>query len=148
MSARKRALSSLTFFGLLLSVTVAWAIGFEIGQSKEELELKYEISVVDHGTGRVTVNLVIADEGKLKPLDSVDLVISSEDGTTRPDLSVSLATRKEDGKLRVRAHMKKELAERAQLQLKTGTNPRTGKPALLAWFYYPISVAELIKKQK
>lgn len=148
MPTRKLALLSLTFFGLLLSVTVAWAIGFEIGQSKAELELKYEISVVDHGTGRVTLNLVIADEGKLKPLDSVDLVIFSEDGTTRPDLSVSLATRKEDGKLRVRAHIKKELAARAQLQLKTGTNPRTGKQELLAWFYYPIPLAELIKKQK
>ncbi|QDT44729.1 hypothetical protein Pan241w_48450 [Gimesia alba] len=148
MSARKSLLLLLPFFGLLFSADVAWAVGFEIGQTKEELKLEYEISVVDHGTGRVTVNLTIADEGKLKPIESVWLNISSLDDPHRPDLSVSLATRKVDGKLHVRAHLKKELAERAQLQLKTWTNPRTGKQEPLTWFYYPISVAKLLKNQK
>ncbi|MCA9014281.1 MAG: hypothetical protein KDA77_03010 [Planctomycetaceae bacterium] len=148
MLTRKLALSLLTFCGLLLSVNATWAIGFQIGQSKEELELKYEISVVDHGTGRVTVNLTIDDEGKLKPIESIWLNISSLDDPHRPDLSVSLATKIVDGKLHVRAHLKKELAERAQLQLKTGTNPRTGKQEPLSWYYFPISLAETIKNQK
>ena len=148
MSARKYVLSILAFFGLLFSADAAWALGFEIGQSKEELELEYEISVVDHGTGRVTVNLTIADAGKLKQIESVWLNISSLDDPHRPDLSVSLATKKVDGKIYVRAHLKKELAERAQLQLKTWTNPRTGKQEPLSWFYYPISVAKLLKEQK
>lgn len=53
-----------------------------------------------------------------------------------------------NGKLHVRAHLNKELAERAQLQLKTLTNPRTGKQELLTWFYFPISVAKMLKEQQ
>ncbi|QDV52862.1 hypothetical protein [Gimesia fumaroli] len=148
MSARKSLLLLLPFFGLLFTADVAWALGFEISQSKEELNLRYELSVVDHGTGRVTVNLIIDDTGKLQALNSIDLVILSKDGTPRPDLLVSLETKKMNGKLHVRAHLNKELAERAQLQLKTLTNPRTGKQELLTWFYFPISVAKMLKEQQ
>lgn len=148
MSARKSLLLLLPFFGLLFTADVAWALGFEISQSKGELNLRYELSVVDHGTGRVTVNLIIDDTGKLQALNSIDLVILSKDGTPRPDLLVSLETKKMNGKLHVRAHLNKELAERAQLQLKTLTNPRTGKQELLTWFYFPISVAKMLKEQQ
>ncbi|WP_417393523.1 hypothetical protein [Gimesia sp.] len=134
--------------GLLLTVHDAWAIEFEIGQSKEELGLKYELSVVDHGTGRVTIELEIADAGKLKPINSISLYIPAEGKTGRPDLMVSLATTTVDGKIQVRAHMKKELAERAQLQLKTTSDPRTGKPTPLTGYYFSIHVTEFIRDKK
>lgn len=133
---------------MFFTASSAWALGFEINQSKAELDLQYELSVVDHGTGRVTVNLIIDDEGKLKPIESVWLNLSSLDDPHRPDLSISLATTKVDGKLHVRAHLKKELAERAQLQLKTRTNPRTSKQNPLSWYYFPISLAKLLKDKK
>lgn len=148
MSPRNFILPLILFFGFCFTANSVWAVGFVISQSKEELELQYEISVVDHDTGRVTVNLIIDDTGKLQALNSIDLVILSKDGTPRPDLSVSLETKKMNGKLHVRAHLNKELAERAQLQLKTWTNPRTGKQEPLTWFYHPISVAKLLKDQK
>lgn len=137
-----------SFLGLMLTVQDAWAIEFGIGQSKEELGLKYELSVVDHGTGRVTIVLDIADAGKLKPINSISLYIPAEGKTGRPDLLVSLATRTVDGKLQVSAHMKKELAERAQLQLKTTSDPRTGKPTPLTGYYFTIHVDEFIKDKK
>jgi len=133
-----------SFLGLLLTAQDVWAIEFGIGQSKEELGLKYE-SVVDHGTGRVTIVLDIADAGKLKPINSISLYIPEEGTTGRPDLMVSLATTKVDGKTQVRAHMKKELAERAQLQLKTTSDPRTGKPTPLTRYYFTIHVDEFIR---
>jgi|TARA_R110002111_G_scaffold212165_2_gene275468 hypothetical protein len=136
------------FLGLLLTGQHTWAIEFEIGQSKEELGLKYELSVVDHGTGRVTVVLDIADEGKLKPINSISLYIPSEGKTGRPDLLVSLASTTVDGKTKVRAHMIKELAERAQLQLKTRSDPQTGKPTPLTGYYYTIHVDEFIRDEK
>ncbi|MCA9020500.1 MAG: hypothetical protein KDA74_10180, partial [Planctomycetaceae bacterium] len=71
----------------------------------------------------------------------------SEGKTGRPDLSVSLATSTVDGKTRVRAHMKKELAERAQLQLKTRSDPRTGKLTPLTGYYFSIHVDEFMKDQ-
>jgi hypothetical protein len=121
----------------------AWAIGFGLGETKEELKLDYEVALQDHGTGRVTVNLTIAGQGKLNPLDSVYLVIPSKDGTGHVDLSLSLATREVDGKLSVRAHLKRELAERAEIQLRTRT--LDGKQELLTWYYHSIPLAGYLK---
>ncbi|QDV20303.1 hypothetical protein Pan153_49780 [Gimesia panareensis] len=144
---RKAALCLGIVLSLLASTNVASALGFQIGDSKEKLGLKYDLQLTDHGTGRVTVNLTIDDPGKLKPLQSVWLVIPAESGTGYVDLSIELATHKTDGQLRVRAHLKKELAERAQLQLRTLTNPRTGQVELLSWFYYVIPIKEYLESK-
>ncbi|QDT93266.1 type 1 periplasmic-binding domain-containing protein [Gimesia algae] len=136
MPTRKQITMLLSFLGLMLTVQAAWAIEFGIGQSKEELGLKYELFVNDHGTGRVTVVLDIVDAGKLKPINSISLYIPAEGKTGRPDLLVSLATKIVDGKTQVRAHLTKELAERAQLQLKTTSDPRTDTTNRLL-FYHP-----------
>jgi hypothetical protein len=104
----------------------ALGIGFILGETKEELKLKYELSVQDHGTGRVTAVLTLADEGRLKPLDEVQLVIPGEeknaDGSHWMDLVVSIDMKEiEDGKRVGRVHIRKELAERAEIQLNTHT---------------------------
>ena len=66
------------------------------------------------GPFSVTITFTLADEGRLKPLDSVDLSIPSKDkhksGGFMSDLSLSLATRKVDGKQVASVHLKKELA--------------------------------------
>ena len=129
---------------LVLTATLAWAEGLGLGETKEQLKLKYDLSVVDHGTGRVTVSLTIADQGRLKPLDSVELAIPSKDGTGYFDLAVSLATKTVDGKLLVSVHLKRELAERAEIHLKTSS--LDGKQEPLTWYYHAIPIAEYIKK--
>ena len=146
MFVRKFRLPSIVFAAIFLAANLAWAEGFGLGETKEQLKLKYDVSVVDHGTGRVTVKLTIADPGRLKPLDSVDLVISNQDGTNFVDLSVSLATRKVDGKLLVRVHLKRELAERAEIQLRTSS--LDGKQEAATWYYHAIPIAEYIKDKK
>ena len=143
MYARKFRLPSLMFAAIVLASNSAWALGFQLGETKEQLKLKYDVSLKDHGTGRVTVNLTIVDEGKLKPLDSVSLVIRSKDGPRFVDLSLSLATRKVDGKLLARVHLKKELAERAEIQLRTSS--LDGKKEALTWYYHVIPIAERLK---
>lgn len=148
MPNRKQITMLFCFLGLLLTGQHARAIEFGIGQSKEELGLKYELSVNDHGTGRVTVVLDMVDAGKLKPINSISLYIPAEGKTGRPDLLVSLATRMVDGKTQVRAHLTKELAERAQLQLKTTSDPRTGKPTPLTGYYFTIHVDEYFRDKK
>jgi hypothetical protein len=140
MSRRRLCVSLFAFVAVGLVASLAWALGEKLGQSKDELKLTYDLEVHDHGTGRVTAVLKIADEGRLKPLDSVDLVIPGSDKTGYSDLSVSLATSKEDGKTVARAHLKKELAERAELQLKT--HAMDGKSSPRTWYFYAISLAE------
>jgi hypothetical protein len=109
------------------------------------LGLDYELSVYDHNTGRVTANLTIADQGRLKPLQSVQLVVPSAEGTGYVDLSVALQTWEEDGKLRARVHCLKALADRAEIQLRT--SHLDGKQEMLTWYYHVIPIAEHLKDE-
>jgi len=100
--------------------------------------------VVDHGTGRVTVTLTIADMGRLAPLDrGVELLIPSKGETGVVDLSLNLDRRKVDGKQVVSVHLTRELAERASIQLNTDT--LDGKVAPLTWYYHSIPIAGYLK---
>jgi len=147
MFMRTLRLSSMVFAAIVLAANRAWALGFRLGETKEQLKLDYEVSVVDHGTGRVTVTLTIADEGRLKPLRSVDLDFPSKDkhkdGGYMADLWLSLATKKVDGKLLVSVHLKRELAEQAEIHLKTGS--LDGKREALTWYYHAIPIAKYMK---
>ena len=56
----------------------AWGLDFGLGETKDELKLKYDIAVEEHtfdgaSTCRGTVVLTLANEGRLKPLDGVDV---------------------------------------------------------------------------
>ena len=148
MSMRTLFLSCLALVAHLSIATHASAIYEVFGEgSKEKLKLEYEVTVKDHGTGRVTIYLTIADEGRLTPLQSVDLYIPSKDkhsnGGYMADLSLSLATNKVDGKLMVAGygvHLKKDLAERAEIRLVTRT--LDGKQALLTGYVHVIPIAK------
>ncbi len=123
------------FAAVVLMAERAWGIGFVLGESKEELKLKYDVAVTDHGTGRVTIVFTLADEGRLKPLDEVQLVVpdqeKNKDGSYGMDLVVSIKLYdRDDGKRVGRIHLLRELAERAQIRLNTHTmdgklDPRT-----------------------
>ncbi len=117
---------------MLAAAAVVWAsgrafgIGFILGETKEELKLKYDVVVQDHGTGRVTAVFTLEDEGRLKPLDEVQLVIPGQeknaDGGHRMDLVVSIDMKDAgDGKRVGRVHIRKELAARAEIRLNTHT---------------------------
>ncbi len=121
MFVRALRLSLIAFATIVVSASHAWALGFPLSETKEELGLKYEVSLVDHGTGRVTVKLTIADQGKLTPLQSIQLAVPGQDGTGYFDLVVSLATTNSEGKMTARAHLSKELAKRATIKLVTWT---------------------------
>lgn len=141
MLAEKFRLASLLFAGVLLGASnLAWGLGFELGETKEQLKLEYDVSWMDHHTGRVTLNIAIADEGRLGPLRSVELQIPSQDGTGYVDLSTTLAPREADGKRIYTVHLARELAERAKIHLVT--DHLDGKTLALTWYYHSIGMAE------
>ena len=142
MWLRRFGLLLVVCFTLIVSSRAAWALGFELGESKEELKLDYQVDAVEHGTGRVTVNVTIRDQGRLAPLSSVDLLIPDSAGPGHVDLSVSLETRDEEGKLRVRVHVRRDWAERGSIQLKTWT--LDGKQTPLTWYYHSIPIAKFL----
>ncbi len=136
---------------LLLGPERTWALGEILGQTKEELKLNYELAVYDHGTGRVTATLTIADEGRLAPLDAVELCIPAmekkKDGGQFMDLVVSLDMQKSDhGKRTARVHLNKVMAERAQIWLTTSSFD--GKRQPLTRFHHIIPIADCLQSSK
>jgi hypothetical protein len=143
-------------FGTLAVGTVAWAASFPLTESKEELDLEYEVSAVARD-GTVLVKLTITELGRLKPLDGVVLAIPSERGNTF-DIRVPLATTLKDGKLTTGAQLSRALAERATIEL-VPENPPQGLPddpsvftpnpaSVLGSVFYPIPLREHIKPWK
>ena len=143
---------------LLVAIATVWAadrvwgVGFYLGQTKDELKLKYDVAVEEHSfdgkpTGRVTVIFTLSDEGRLKPLDEVQFVVpgkeKTKDGGHWIDLAVSIDMTKTDRGIRVgRVHILKELAERAEIQLNTHT--MDGKQDLLTRLHHVIPVAKYL----
>ncbi|MDA0590465.1 MAG: hypothetical protein O2820_21245 [Planctomycetota bacterium] len=148
MFNRKLHLPLLAFSVIALAACFAWAEGFGLGESKEELELKYDVKVTDHGTGRVTIVLTLEDEGRLTPLTDIQFGIPAEKpnerGSYYSDLSVSLATRKEGNKRVARVHVLKELAERAEIHL--STRHLDGKAEPLTYYFHEIPIAKYLKE--
>jgi hypothetical protein len=147
MPLRKLCLPIAAFAAVVLAATHAEALGFKLSETKEQLKLDYEVSATDHGTGRVTLVLTLAEEGRLGPLSGVQLVVPSEAGTGHVDLSVSLNTEKrDDGTTVARVHLKKELAERAEFQLRTWH--LDGKQTPRTWYYHSIPFADYVRDDK
>ena len=129
------------------------AIGFILGESKQQLKLQYDVdvnqAVIDErGTVLVTVVLTLADEGRLKPLDDVQLVVPSKqpfkDGGYGADLVVSIDMKQAaDGKRVGRMQFLKELAERAEIQLNTHT--MDGKLDPMTRLHHIIRIGEYLK---
>lgn len=134
-----------SLFGLCLA-TNAHALGFELGESKEELKLDYQITVADHKTGRVTIVFTLKDEGRLKPLNSVDLSVPSKDGSGKFHLVTSLKLRERDGSKVARVHIHKDWAKNARIDLKTSHLDGKLEPA--TWYYHSIRVGKLIAEDK
>ena len=125
-----------------------WGIGFHLGHAKDELKLKYDLAVTEHDSGRVTIVFTLADEGRLKPLDEVDLVIpgqeKNQDGGHWMDFVVSIDMREtNDGKTVGRVHLRKEWAARAEIWLNTHT--MDGKLDPLTRLHHVIPIAKHMK---
>ncbi len=140
--------------GIVAAVAIpascALALGFKLSESKDDLNLKYDVSVYDHDTGRVTIKFTLEGEGRLKPLSSIDLHIPSDGkhdgGGFKSDLTISMAMRKDGTKQVGRIHIRKDWAQRAEIQLKTGH--LEGKQEALTWYYHAIPLKDLVARAK
>lgn len=104
---------------LVLADGRAWGLGGILGQSKAELKLRYDVTVSDPANGQVAVEFALADEGRLAPLDAVELMIPRADGSGSYDLTAPLALRAADGRRVVRFNLRTDWAARAEVWLTT-----------------------------
>ena len=146
-------LSFMVLAAVVLTGDRAFGMGEILGETKEQLKLKYDLTVQEHifdgaSTERVTIVFTLADEGRLKPLDDVQLVIpgkeKNKDGGRWMDLVVAIELRKsDDGKRVGRVHIRKELAERAEIWL--NTHSMDGKELVMERLTHIVPVAKYMK---
>lgn len=142
MSARMLRLSLVVSALIFSTASFGWAL-FGIGGTKEQHQLKYEVLINDHKNGSLSIDFTLLDEGRLKPLISVDLVIRSDDGNGFSDLHLPLAMKTVDGKQNSHFQMKRKLAERAMILLLTRTVD--GKEDFRGGQGHAILIADYIK---
>ena len=122
----------------------AWGLGEPLAETKEQLQLQYDLVAVAHGDS-VTITLSVSDLGKLKPLNAVvlDIVSKSASGV---EVFLSLSTTQRDGKILASAQLSRDLAERATIELVPENPPDGGK--IFGWVWYPIPVKDHIVDAK
>ena len=104
----------------------SWAIYNGLGPSKDEWKLKYDVAVNDADSDKLTVVFTLADEGRLKPFYSIDLVAFSKQtdsqGGRAYDVKAPIELKPtEDGKRTGQVQIRKEFVDRAKIRIITLT---------------------------
>jgi hypothetical protein len=121
----------------------SWAIYNLLGPSKDEWGLKYDVQVNDAGGDTVTVVFTLADEGRLKPVYSIELIAMSTEtdnqGGHGYDVKAPIVLKTtEDGRRVGQVQIRKEFLDRAQIRILT--DRVDGKPQQwLANYEMPIN---------
>jgi hypothetical protein len=133
---------------IVLMSDSSWAIYYGLGPSKDEWGLKYEVAVHDDGGDKLTVVFTLADEGRLKPFYSLELVAMSKqaDGQGRRSYDVKAPIELKpttEGKRSGEVQIPKDAADRAKIRILTRTVDGKRQPSGGA--YYDIPIAKYLK---
>ncbi len=140
--------------GLLVVAAIAlmcersWAIYNKLGPSKDEWGLKYDVTVQDAGSDTLTVVFTLADEGRLKPIHSIELVAFSRQTDSQGGRSYDVKEPvkfkpTEDGRRVGQVQIRKAFADRAKFRILTLTIDGKRQPS---GSYYDIPLAKYLNK--
>lgn len=110
--------------------------------------MKYDVAVNEVDRDTVNVVFTVADEGRLKPFDLIELIAfnkeTDEQGGHSYDVKTPIVLKKaKDGRLVGQAEMPKQFLDRAQIRILTRTldsKPQSGLS------YYELRVKKLMNK--
>src|SRR3990172_2208533 len=144
----KIRLSHVTTGVLVVAATVLmsgriWAIFYPLGPSKDEWKLKYDVEVHDSDGDKLTIVFTLADEGRLKPIASINLVAFSEPdklGGRTYDVKAPIELKPtKDGRRAGQAQMRKQFVDRAKIRILTLMVDGKRQTAGAAYFDIPIA---------
>jgi hypothetical protein len=128
MSIRRSRLATVVFAVAVVLTTSgrSWAVYHGLGPSKDEWGLKYDVAVNDAGGDKLTVVFTLADEGRLKPFYSVELIALSKQTDNQGGHSYDVKAPFEfkttgDGKRAGQVTIRKEYLDRAKIRILTLT---------------------------
>ena len=134
---------------LVLMSDRCWAIYYRLGPSKDEWGLKYDVAVNEADGDMVTVEFTLANEGRLKPIHSIDLVAFSKQtdsqGGRSYDVMVPIELKPtQNGRRAGEVQIRKEYLDRAKIRIITLTVDGKRQPSGGA--FYDIPIAKYLKK--
>jgi hypothetical protein len=109
---------------ILMTTRQSRAVYYELGQSKDQWGMKYDVAVNDTGRDTATVVFTVADEGRLKPFLLIELIaynpqVDSQGGHGY-DVKAPIELKPtKDGRLVGEVQIKKEFLNRAQIRILT-----------------------------
>ncbi len=117
-------MAMLVVAAMLLTSARSWAIYNVLGPSKDEWGIKYDVEVHDGGGDTATVVFTLADEGRLKPFHSVELIVLSKETDNQGGHSYDVKTpivlkTTEDGRRVGEVKIRKQFLDRAQIRILT-----------------------------
>jgi hypothetical protein len=120
------AAATLVVAVVLLTSARSWAIFDVLSPSKDEWGLKYDVEINDAGGDTVTVVFTLADEGRLKPLSTIELYVfnpqTDEQGGHAYDVKETIELRPtKDGRRVGQAQMPKKFVNKAKIRILTKT---------------------------
>jgi transcriptional regulator len=118
------AIATLVVAVVLLTSGRSWAIYNVLGPSKDDWGLKYDVQVNDTGADKVTVVFTLADEGRLKPFYSVELIAMNKETDSQGGHSYDVKEKfvlkpTADGRRVGQLQMSKEFLDHAQIRILT-----------------------------
>jgi hypothetical protein len=139
----------LVVVALVLMADRSWAIRQGLAPSKDEWGLKYDVTVSEADADTLTVVFTLADEGRLKPIYSLDLVAFSKQtdnqGGRSYDLQVPLELKTtDDGKRAAQVSLRKEFLDRAKIRIITLTVDGKRQPS--GGVFYDIPIKKYLNK--
>ena len=148
MRFSRAAMGVLVVATLALLPGICWAVYHELGPSKDEWGLKYDVEVSEADGDKANVVFTLADEGRLKPLYSIQVVAFSKpgsDGGRSYDVKAPITVKPtKDGQRVGQVQIPKEFADRAMIRILTLTvNGRKQTSAS----YYDIHLRKYVDKE-
>jgi hypothetical protein len=136
--------------GVLVVAAVAlmsgrsWAIYYGLGPSKDEWNLKYDVEVNATSDDMLTVEFTLADEGRLKPIYSIEVIAFSTQTDSQGGRAYVVKAPFElkatsDGKRAGQVQIKKEFVDRAVIRILTQTVDGQRQPSGGAYYSIPLS---------
>jgi hypothetical protein len=122
----------------------SWAIYYRLDPSPDEWGLKYDVAVQDADSDTMTVVFTLADEGRLKPIHSIELVAFSKQtdsqGGRSYDVKEPIKVKPtEDGRRMGQVQIRKEFADRAKFRILTQMVDGKRQPSGGSYIDIPLS---------
>lgn len=128
---------------------ISWAVFYKLPPSKDEWGLKYDVQVEAADSNMLSVLFTLADEGRLKPVYSIEVVAFSLEtdsmGGRSYDVKAPIQLKEtKDGIRAGQVRIRRDLADRAMIRILTLTVD--GQPQTAGAAYHDIPLRKFLNR--